>query len=215
MSSHSCLFNDSALSDQVLIFREQVVHVHRHILSAHSQHFQSLWSVESDSSLDFTFLNVSEASFISSIQAMYGSQVDVTEINAYDLFYLAHYFQITCLITLVEELLIQHFPNWTWIQKFLLRADENQDLNAIKFVGPYFDMVNDIHLEIGLALRSDSIKTLTESCLKKLSQTWLVKSLVVSIKHLIIELSQFLNIIDLFNFEVFSFNDWKELLLSL
>ncbi|KAL0235567.1 hypothetical protein GEMRC1_002149 [Eukaryota sp. GEM-RC1] len=131
------LLNEPSLSDQTLIFGKEVLQVNKNILASNSQFFRSLWYLEFadkyENPLNFSHLKVSESSFVSFIKIMYGFQVDVTQNNSYDLFYLAHYFMVERLVNQVEQILIKNFHDKTWVEEFVSRADENEDLRAIEF----------------------------------------------------------------------------------
>ncbi|KAL0235062.1 hypothetical protein GEMRC1_001644 [Eukaryota sp. GEM-RC1] len=212
----SSLYTNSSLSDQTLVFGDHNLHVCRNVLASSSNFFLSLWYMEFadkyENPVDFSHLAVSGSSFVAFISALYGVKVDVSESNVYDLFYLAHYFQADGLITQIELVMTQNLVNWTWLLCFLLRADENDDFRALKIAGPYLKMSKDILIDVGVNLKTDSIQLLTKFCDDRQLQSWLVRSLVVSICNLNFELSEFLSILNHFNLSVFSLKDWENLL---
>ncbi|KAL0236327.1 hypothetical protein GEMRC1_002909 [Eukaryota sp. GEM-RC1] len=205
----SSLFNNSSLSDQTLVFGDH---------TSTSKTFFDLWYVEcadrDNNPLDFSQLAVSDSSFVACIRALYGIKVDVSESNVYDLFYLAHYFQADPLITQIELVMSKNVVNWTWLLCFLLRADENQDLRALKIAGSYLKISKDIQIDVGVNLKTDSIQLLTKFCDDHQLQSWLVRSLVVSVCNLHFELYRFSNILNHLNLTVFSLKDWEILLLD-
>ncbi|KAL0236408.1 hypothetical protein GEMRC1_002990 [Eukaryota sp. GEM-RC1] len=203
----SSLFNNSSLSDQTLVFGDHTLHVCRNVLASSSKTFFDLWYVEcadrDNNPLDFSQLAVSDSSFVACIRALYGIKVDVSESNVYDLFYLAHYFQADPLITQIELVMSKNLVNWTWLLCFLLRADEKQDLRALKIAGSYLKISKDIQIDVGVNLKTDSIQLLTKFCDDHQLQSWLVRSLVVSVCNLNFELYQFSNILNHFSLTVF------------
>ncbi|KAL0235769.1 hypothetical protein GEMRC1_002351 [Eukaryota sp. GEM-RC1] len=201
------LFSDSSLSDQTLIFGEEVLQVNKNILASNSQFFRSLWYLEFEDKYENP-LNFSH------LKIMYGFQVDVTQNNSYDLFYLAHYFMVEKLVNKVEQILFENFHDMTWIEEFLSRADENQDLRAIEFVGPFLDKVKDINVANEINLSACSIKLLTKVCTTNQSLSWMIRSVVCSIKNSNFELSHLSNILNLANVNLLSFKEWEEFILS-
>ncbi|KAL0251901.1 hypothetical protein GEMRC1_001113 [Eukaryota sp. GEM-RC1] len=215
----SSLFNDSSLSDQTLVFNEEVIHVTKVILATNSDFFRSLWFMDfgdkHENPVDFSHLPVSQSSFVSFIKSIYGSPADITATNVYDFFYLAHYFQVELLVNSLETTLSQNLSDWSWLEKFVMRANQNQDLRALEFCGPFFKKVKNIGTNLVDNLDSDSIKVLTKFCNTNQSQSWLVKSLVSSIKNSTFELFEFSDILRLLTANVLSFKEWDELLLLL
>ncbi|KAL0246805.1 hypothetical protein GEMRC1_008012 [Eukaryota sp. GEM-RC1] len=214
----SGLFNYSLLSDQTLVFGDEVLQVNKSILAISSEYFRSLWydecSEQPECPTDLSHLKVTETTLVSFIKALYGFPIDVTETNAYDRWYLAHYFQVDKLVTQIEQILDQNFTTWSWLEGFLLQADENDDVQALEFAGPFVEKTNDFDLKTEVNLNTTSIKLLTKFCDNSQLQSWLVRALVTSIKNSKFEISQFSEFLNLFSLYVFSFKQWEQLLFS-
>ncbi|KAL0246270.1 hypothetical protein GEMRC1_007482 [Eukaryota sp. GEM-RC1] len=214
----SGLFNYSLLSDQTLVFGDEVLQVNKSILAINSEYFQSLWydecSEQHEGPTDLSHLKVTETTLVSFIKALYGFPIDVTETTAYDLWYLAHYFQVEKLVTQIEQILDQNFTTWSWLEGFLLQADENDNVQALEFGGPFVEKTIDFDLKTEVNLNTTSIKLLTKFCDNSQLQSWLVRALVTSIKNSKFEISQFSEFLNLFSLNVFSFKQWEQLLFS-
>ncbi|KAL0228676.1 hypothetical protein GEMRC1_013296 [Eukaryota sp. GEM-RC1] len=214
----SSLFNYSSLSDQTLTFGVEVLHVNKSILAISSEYFRSLWydecSEQAECHTDLSHLKVHETILVSFIKALYGFLIEVTETNAYDLWYLAHYFLVEKLVTQIEQILFQKFTSWSCLECFLLQADENDDVQALEFAGSFVETTNNFDLKTEVDLDTNSIKLLTKFCDNSQLHSWLIRALVTSIKNQKFEISQFSEFLTLFDLNILSFKQWQQLLFS-
>ncbi|KAL0252138.1 hypothetical protein GEMRC1_001350 [Eukaryota sp. GEM-RC1] len=88
--------------------------------------------------IDFSHLPVDSENFFAFIKSFFGKSFTLNESNAYNFFYLVHYFQVDKLIHHVENHLNTHLVTWAWLKPFIKEKDERNDLRALEFVGPFF-----------------------------------------------------------------------------
>ncbi|KAL0251669.1 hypothetical protein GEMRC1_000881 [Eukaryota sp. GEM-RC1] len=140
--AESIILNEPCLCNQTITFGEESIEVHRVILAAHSTYFRSLWFLEfgdrDENPIDFSHLPVDSNNFLAFIKSFFGRSFTLVESNAYDFFYLVHYFQVDELIDHVENHLNTHLVTWAWLNPFIIEADERNDLRALEFAGPFF-----------------------------------------------------------------------------
>ncbi|KAL0235183.1 hypothetical protein GEMRC1_001765 [Eukaryota sp. GEM-RC1] len=216
-SAINSIYNNSIYSDQELVFDDETINVTKVILAASSTTFTSLWYLEFKDRLenpnDFSDLKVSSSSFVSFIKSFYGFPVSLTDDNAYDFFYLAHYFQAPLLIDQVEAILATNLQRWSWLRSFVTIADKNDDLRALEFAGPYFEKVKDIEISSGSNLKTESFGVIVKFCRDNQSQSWLIKSIVESIKNSSFDTEQFPTILYKMEVKLLSYAEWDSLLL--
>ncbi|KAL0251868.1 hypothetical protein GEMRC1_001080 [Eukaryota sp. GEM-RC1] len=91
------LFNED-LADQQILFNDELLHVNRNVLALNCKFFHDLWHLDfsdkHENPLDLSNLPVSPSSLTTFFRSLYGQDAEITKDNAYDLFYLSHYFQM-------------------------------------------------------------------------------------------------------------------------
>ncbi|KAL0251486.1 hypothetical protein GEMRC1_000699 [Eukaryota sp. GEM-RC1] len=212
----SIILDDPSLCNQTITFGEESIDVHRIILAAHSTYFRSLWFLEfgdrDENPIDFSHLPVDSNHFLAFIKSFFGHSFSLNENNAYNFYYLVHYFQVDKLIVQVENHLNTNLVTWAWLKPFIKEANERNDLRALEFVGPFFSKIDDLLIDDVMAITTEGLKTLCKYCTSTQSQSWFVKSLVESILNQTFDLNEFLNILNSCSIEAFSFQQWDEFL---
>ncbi|KAL0252150.1 hypothetical protein GEMRC1_001362 [Eukaryota sp. GEM-RC1] len=212
----SIILDEPFLCNQTITFGEESIEVNKFILAAHSTYFRSLWFLEfgdrDENPIDFSHLLVDSNHFLAFIQSFFGRSFTLNENNAYDFYYLVHYFQVDKLIVQVENHLNTHLVTWAWLKPFIKEADERNDLRALEFVGPFFSKIDDLVIDDVMAITTEGLKTLCKYCTSTQSQSWFVKSTVESILNQSFDLNEFLNVLNSCSIEAFSFQQWDEFL---
>ncbi|KAL0250858.1 hypothetical protein GEMRC1_000072 [Eukaryota sp. GEM-RC1] len=212
----SIILDDPSLCNQTITFGEESIEVHRIILAAHSTYFRSLWFLEfgdrDENPIDFSHLPVDSNNFLAFIKSFFGQSFTLNENNAYDFYYLVHYFQVDKLIVQVENHLNTHLVTWVWLKPFIKEANERSDLRALEFVGPFFSKIDDLLIDDVMAITTEGLQTLSKYCTSTQSQSWFVKSMVESILNQSFDLNEFLNVLNSCSIEVFSFQQWDDFL---
>ncbi|KAL0251502.1 hypothetical protein GEMRC1_000715 [Eukaryota sp. GEM-RC1] len=212
----SIILDEPSLCNQTITFGEESIEVHRIILAAHSTYFRSLWFLEfgdrDENPIDFSHLPVDSNNFLAFIKSFFGRSFTLNENNAYDFYYLVHYFQVDKLIVQVENHLNTNLMTWAWLKPFIKEADERNDLRALEFVGPFFFKIDDLVIDDVMAITTEGLKTLCKYCTSTQSQSWFVKSMVESILNQSFDLNEFLNVLNSCSIEAFSFQQWDEFL---
>ncbi|KAL0243002.1 hypothetical protein GEMRC1_005565 [Eukaryota sp. GEM-RC1] len=139
------ILDEPSLCNQTISFGEESIEVNKSVLAAHSTYFQSLWFLEFgdklENPIDFFHLPVdSNNNNIAFLKSFFGKSFILNENNAYNFFYLAHYFQVDKLIHDVENHLNTHLLTWAWLKSFIKEADKINDLRALEFVGPFLNL---------------------------------------------------------------------------
>ncbi|KAL0252113.1 hypothetical protein GEMRC1_001325 [Eukaryota sp. GEM-RC1] len=212
----SIILDEPALCNQTITFGEESIEVHRIILAAHSTYFRSLWFLEfgdrDENPIDFSHLPVDSNNFLAFIKSFFGQSFTLNENNAYDFYYLVHYFQVDKLIVQVENHLNTNLMTWAWLKPFIKEADERSDLRALEFVGPFFSKIDDLVIDDVMAITTEGLQTLSKYCTSTQSQSWFVKSMVESILNQSFDLNEFLNVLNSSSIEAFSFQQWDHFL---
>ncbi|KAL0248987.1 hypothetical protein GEMRC1_004221 [Eukaryota sp. GEM-RC1] len=212
----SILLNEPCLSNQTISFGQESIKVNRFVLAAHSTYFRSLWFLEfsdkSENTVHFSHLPVSSNDFFSFITSFYGQPFILNENNAYDFYFLVHYFQVEKLIEQVETYLNTRLVTWAWLKLFIKAANERNDLNALKFAGPLFPMVSDGLIDDVMAITTEGFQILSKYCTSSQSLIWLIKSIVSSILNQSFNLREFLNILNSCSIKTLSCEQWDEFL---
>ncbi|KAL0252022.1 hypothetical protein GEMRC1_001234 [Eukaryota sp. GEM-RC1] len=212
----SIILDEPFLSNQTITYGETSIEVNKFVLAAHSTYFRSLWFLEfgdkHDNPIDFSHLPVSSDNFFLFIKSFFGKSFTLDESNAYNFFYLVHYFQVDKLIVHVENHLNTHLVTWAWLKPFIKEADESNDLRALEFVGPFFSKIDDLVNDDVMAITTEGLKTLVKYCTSSQSQSWFIKSMVESILNHSFDLNEFLNVLNSCSIEAFSFQQWDEFL---
>ncbi|KAL0243134.1 hypothetical protein GEMRC1_005695 [Eukaryota sp. GEM-RC1] len=207
----SIILDDSSLCNQTITFGEESIEVHRIILAAHSTYFRSLWFLEfgdrDENPIDFSHLPVHSNNFLAFIKSFFGRSFTLNENNAYNYFYLVHYFQVKALIDHVENHLNTHLMTWAWLKPFIKEADERNDLRALEFVGPFFCKIDDLMIDDVMEITTEGLQTLSKYCTSTQSQSWFIKSMVESILNQRFDLNEFLTVLNSCSIEAFSFNN--------
>ncbi|KAL0251459.1 hypothetical protein GEMRC1_000672 [Eukaryota sp. GEM-RC1] len=210
------ILDDPSLCNQTITFGEVSIEVNKFILAAHSTYFRSLWFLEfgdrDENPIDFSHLPVDSNNFLAFIKSFFGQYFTLNENNAYDFYYLVHYFQVDKLIIQVEYHLNTHLETWGWLKPFIKEADERHDLRALEFVGPFFSKIDDLVIDDVMAITTEGLKTLCKYCTSTQSQSWFVQSMVESIVNQSFDLNEFLNVLNSCSIEAFSFQQWDEFL---
>ncbi|KAL0248718.1 hypothetical protein GEMRC1_003952 [Eukaryota sp. GEM-RC1] len=214
----SSLFGEPLFFDQTIIFGERTYQVSKIVLAASSTFFRNLWFLEfkdqNENPSDFSQLPVSVESFSFIIDSFYGVEVNVTVCNCFDMYYLVHYFQVELLITQIESILTENLCDWSWLKKFVIYANENDDIRALKFAGPFFIKASELSSTDVVALSTQSVNTLVEFCTNRQSMSWLIQSMVKSIKSSCFDLDEFSSTLSLFAIDTIGYKEWDEFLLE-
>ncbi|KAL0252094.1 hypothetical protein GEMRC1_001306 [Eukaryota sp. GEM-RC1] len=212
----SIILDEPFLSNQTITFGEESIEVNKFVLAAHSTYFRSLWFLEFgdmlENPIDFSHLPISSNNFFLFIKSFYERSFTLNEDNAYEFFYLVHYFQVDKLIHHVENHLNTHLVTWAWLKPFIKEADERNDLRALEFVGPFFSKIDDLLIDDVMAITTEGFKTLVKYCTSTQPQSWFIKSMVESILNQNFDLNEFLYILNSCSIEAFSFQQWDEFL---
>ncbi|KAL0252109.1 hypothetical protein GEMRC1_001321 [Eukaryota sp. GEM-RC1] len=212
----SIILDEPALCNQTITFGEESIEVHRIILAAHSTYFRSLWFLEfgdrDENPIDFSHLPVHSNNFLAFIKSFFGRSFTLNENNAYEFYYLVHYFQVDKLIVQLENHLNTHLVTWAWLKPFIKEADERNDLRALEFVGPFFSKIDDLVIDDVMAITTEGLQTLSKYCTSTQSQSWFIKSMVESILNQSFDLNQFLTVLNSCSIEAFSFQQWDKFL---
>ncbi|KAL0250965.1 hypothetical protein GEMRC1_000179 [Eukaryota sp. GEM-RC1] len=212
----SIILDDPSLCNQTITFGEESIEVHRIILAAHSTYFRSLWFLEfgdrDENPIDFSHLPVDSNNFLAFIKSFFGRSFTLNENNAYEFFYLVHYFQVDKLIVQVENHLNTHLVTWDWLKPFIKEANERNDLRALEFVGPFFSKIDDLLIDDVMEITTEGFKTLCKYCTSTQSQSWFIKSMVESILNHSFDLNHFSFILNSCQVEVLTLQQWNEYL---
>ncbi|KAL0251490.1 hypothetical protein GEMRC1_000703 [Eukaryota sp. GEM-RC1] len=210
------ILDESSLCNQTISFGGESIAVNKSVLAAHSTYFRSLWFLEFgdklENPIDFSHLPVDSDNFIAFLKSFFGKSFTLNENNAYNFFYLVHYFQVDKLIDHVENHLKTHLVTWAWLKPFIKEADKRNDLRALQFVGPFFSKIDDVLIDDVMAITTEGLTTLVKYCTSTQSQSWFIKSMVESILNQNFDLNEFLNILNSCSIEAFSFQQWDEFL---
>ncbi|KAL0251591.1 hypothetical protein GEMRC1_000804 [Eukaryota sp. GEM-RC1] len=212
----SIILDEPSLCNQTITFGEDSMEVNRFILAAHSTYFQSLWFMKVGGSeeelIDFSHLPVRPDNFFRFIKSFFGISFTLNESNSCEFYYLVHYFQVDKLIVQVENQIKPHFVTWAWLKPFIKEADQGNDLQALEFAGPFFSKVSDLVVDDVMAITTEGLLTLSKYCTSTQSQSWFIKSMVVSLFDQNFDLTEFLNILNSCSIEALSFQQWDEFL---
>ncbi|KAL0251410.1 hypothetical protein GEMRC1_000623 [Eukaryota sp. GEM-RC1] len=106
------ILDESSLCNQTISFGGESIEVNKSVLAAHSTYFRSLWFLEFgdklENPIDFSRLSVDSDNFFDFLKSFFGKSFTLNERNAYNFFYLVHYFQVDKLIHHVENHLNTH-----------------------------------------------------------------------------------------------------------
>ncbi|KAL0249590.1 hypothetical protein GEMRC1_004820 [Eukaryota sp. GEM-RC1] len=166
----SIILNEPCLCNQTITHTEESIEVNRFILAAHSSYFRSLWFLEFGgryvNPIDFSHLHIDSHNFLAFIKSFYGQSFTLNENNAYDFYYLVHYFQVDKLIVQVENHLNTNLMTWAWLKPFIEEAKGKNDLAALDFVRPFVSKIDDV-----MAITTEGINTISRSSEILFSQT--------------------------------------------
>ncbi|KAL0250893.1 hypothetical protein GEMRC1_000107 [Eukaryota sp. GEM-RC1] len=212
----SIILDEPSLCNQTITFGEESIEVNKFILAAHSTYFRSLWFLEfgdrDENPIDFSHLPDDSNNFLAFIKSFFGRSFTLNEINAYDFYYLVHYFQVDKLVAQVENHLYTSLMTLAWLKPFIKEANKRNDLRALEFVGPFFSKIDDLLIDDVMAISTEGLKTLCKYCTSTQSQSWFVKSMVESILNQSFDLNEFLHVLTSCSIEAFSFQQWDEFL---
>ncbi|KAL0251280.1 hypothetical protein GEMRC1_000493 [Eukaryota sp. GEM-RC1] len=210
------ILDEPALCNQTISFGGESIEVNKSVLAAHSTYFRSLWFLEFgdklENPIDFSHLPVDSDNFFAFLKSFFGKSFTLNESNAYNFFYLVHYFQVDKLIHHVENHLKTHLVTWAWLKPFIKEADERNDLRALEFVGPFFSKIVDLVIDDVMAITTEGFKTLAQYCTSTQSLSWFIKSMVESILSQNFALNEFLNILNSCPAHLMSLQQWNEYL---
>ncbi|KAL0251189.1 hypothetical protein GEMRC1_000402 [Eukaryota sp. GEM-RC1] len=214
----SIILDEPSLCNQTITFGGESIEVNKSVLAAHSTYFRSLWFLEFgdklENPIDFSHLPVDSDNFFAFLKSFFGKSFTLNESNAYNFFYLVHYFQVDKLIHHVENHLNTHLVTWAWLKPFITEADERNDLRALEFVGPFFSKIDDHVIDAVMEITTEGFKTLVKYCTSTDPQSWFIKSMVSSILNQNFDLNEFLYILNSCSIEAFSFQQWDEFLFA-
>ncbi|KAL0251726.1 hypothetical protein GEMRC1_000938 [Eukaryota sp. GEM-RC1] len=210
------ILDEPSLCNQTISFGEESMDVNKSVLAAHSTYFRSLWFLEFgdklENPIEFSHLPVSSDNFFLFIKSFFGKSFTFDESNAYNFFYLVHYFQVDKLIHYVENHLSTHLVTWAWLKPFIQEANERNDLRALEFIGPFFSKIDDLLIDDVMAMNTEGLQTLAKYCTSTQSQSWFIKSMVESILNQSLDVKDFLNILNSCPVQVLSLQQWNECL---
>ncbi|KAL0228950.1 hypothetical protein GEMRC1_013570 [Eukaryota sp. GEM-RC1] len=210
------LFNEE-LSDQQLLFNEELFHVNRNVLALNCKFFHDMWYMEfkdkHETSLDLSNLPVSASSLITFLRSLYGQDANITVESAYDIFYLSHYFKCDILSFQITSALNSSLLDTQYLSNFISNANKIDDLRALLFAGPFLQKVSSFP---PLCLSTSFLVSLNENefCGSKESLCWFVKSLVKSIEEDSFDCSELEGVLNKVKIDLIEWNDWNDLLLS-
>ncbi|KAL0251085.1 hypothetical protein GEMRC1_000299 [Eukaryota sp. GEM-RC1] len=187
------------------------------ILATNSKFFANLWYLEfkdkDENPLDLSDLPVTIDSLTSILRGFYDLPFTVTKVNAYDLFYLSHYFQADKIPELLCSVLKKKFQSWDWVVNFIVGADKLEDKRALEYVGPHLnEFKTDCDYELPL-LSPSSLSVLLPFCSTSVSHRFYVKCLVMSYVENQLDKERLYEFLNSMNVELLSVSDWNELLL--
>ncbi|KAL0252035.1 hypothetical protein GEMRC1_001247 [Eukaryota sp. GEM-RC1] len=212
----SVILDELSLCNQTITLGGESIEVIKSVLAAHSTYFRSLWFLEFgdklENPIDFSHLPVDSDNFFAFLKSFFGKSFTLNESNAYNFFYLVHYFQVDKLIHHVENHLNTHLLTWAWLKPFIKEANERNDLRALEFVGPFFSKIDDLLIDDVMAITTEGFKSLVKYCTCTQSQLWFIKSMVESIINQNFDLNEFLNVLNSCSIDAFSFQQWDEFL---
>ncbi|KAL0239830.1 hypothetical protein GEMRC1_009938 [Eukaryota sp. GEM-RC1] len=94
----SIILDEPSICNQTISFDGESIEVNKSVLAAHSTYFRSLWILEFgdklDNPIDFSHLPVTSNNFFLFLKSFFGKSFNLNESNAYNYFYLVHYFQV-------------------------------------------------------------------------------------------------------------------------
>ncbi|KAL0229502.1 hypothetical protein GEMRC1_014119 [Eukaryota sp. GEM-RC1] len=141
------ILEEPSLCNQTISFGGESIEVNACVLAAHSTYFRSLWFSEIEGKLanplDFSHLPVDSDYFFTFLKSFFGKSFTLNKNNAYDFYFLVHYFQVDKLIVQVENHLNTHLMTWAWLKPFMKKANEINDLGALEFGGPFLSVIDD------------------------------------------------------------------------
>ncbi|KAL0242712.1 hypothetical protein GEMRC1_005275 [Eukaryota sp. GEM-RC1] len=213
----SDLLLDEELSDQEIIFQDDVFNVNRSVLALNCNFFRDLWFLDfkdkHEYSLDLSNLPVSPSSFTSFIHSVYGQDAEINSHNAYEIYYLSHYFKCDALSSQITSTLNSSLLNSQYLSSFISKANKEDDLRALLFAGPFIQKVSSLTT---LCLSTSFLVSINEHefCGSKESLCWFVKCLVKSIEEDSFDCSELEATLNSLKIELIGWNDWNDLLLS-
>ncbi|KAL0239916.1 hypothetical protein GEMRC1_010024 [Eukaryota sp. GEM-RC1] len=170
------ILDEPSICNQTVSFDGESIEVNKSVLAAHSTYFRSLWFLEFGDKLgnpiDFSHLPVTSDNFFLFVKSFFGKSFNLNESNAYNYFYLVHYFQVDKLIDHVENHLNTHLATWAWLKPFVKEADERNDLRALEFVGSLFSKIDDMMIDDMITISTEGLNTLSKYCTSTQSQSW-------------------------------------------
>ncbi|KAL0251752.1 hypothetical protein GEMRC1_001192 [Eukaryota sp. GEM-RC1] len=207
----SIILDEPSLCNQTISFGGESIEVNKSVLAVHSTYFRSLWFLEFgdklENPIDFSHLPVDSDNFFAFLKSFFGKSFTLNESNAYNFFYLVHYFQVDKLIHHVENHLNTHLVTWAWLKPFIKEASERNDLRALDFIGPFFSKIDDLLIDDVMAITTEGFKTLVKYCTCTESLSWFIKSMVESILNQDFDFKEFVNVLNSFSIEVFHMNN--------
>ncbi|KAL0252134.1 hypothetical protein GEMRC1_001346 [Eukaryota sp. GEM-RC1] len=163
------ILDEPSLCNQTISFGGESIDVNKSVLAAHSIYFRSLWFLEFgdklENSIDFSHLPVDSDNFLAYLKSFFGKSFTLNESNAYNFFYLVHYFQVDKLIHHVENHLNTHLVTWAWLKPFIKEANERNDLRALEFFGPFSSKIDDLVIDDVMTITTEGSKILSKFCL--------------------------------------------------
>ncbi|KAL0229236.1 hypothetical protein GEMRC1_013855 [Eukaryota sp. GEM-RC1] len=215
MSSSFGFSSSKLLSD--LLFNDELLYVNRNVLALNCKYFHDMWYMEftdkHETSLDLSNLPVSASSLITFLRSLYGQDATITIENAYDIFYLSHYFKCDVLSFQITSALNSSLLNTQYLSNFISNANKTDDLRALLFAGLFIHKVSSLR---PLCLSTSFLVSINESefCGSKESLCWFVKSLVKSIEEDYFDCSELEGVLNLIKIDLIEWIEWNELLLS-
>ncbi|KAL0251790.1 hypothetical protein GEMRC1_001002 [Eukaryota sp. GEM-RC1] len=210
------LFNED-LADQQILFNDELLHVNRNVLALNCKFFHDLWHLDfcdkHENPLDLSNLPVSTSSLTTFFRSLYGQDAEITKDNAYDLFYLSHYFKCDALSSQITSSLNSSLVDSQYLSTFISEANKVDDLRALLFAGPFIQKVSSFP---PLCLSTSYLVSINENefCGSKESLCWFVRSLVKSIEDDSFDCSELEGVLNSIKIDLFDWNDWNELLLE-
>ncbi|KAL0251660.1 hypothetical protein GEMRC1_000872 [Eukaryota sp. GEM-RC1] len=213
----SILFNEQ-FSDQQLVFKDSTFPVVKCILATNSQFFANLWYLEfkdkDENPLDLSDLPVDVDSITSILRGFYDLPFTVTKENAYDFFWLSHYFQADKIPELLCGILEEEFQSWEWVVNFIVGADKLEDKRALECVGPHLNEFKTDCLSKLPLLSPSSLSVLLPFCSTSVSHRFFVECMVMSYIESQLHQEQLHNLLNSMNIELLSVSEWNEFLLK-
>ncbi|KAL0250889.1 hypothetical protein GEMRC1_000103 [Eukaryota sp. GEM-RC1] len=214
----SSLLLNEQFSDQQIVFKDSMFPVIKGILAANSKFFANLWYLEfkdkDENPLDLSNLSVDVDCLTSILRGFYDLPFTVTKENAYDLFYLSHYFRADRISELICSILEEEFQSWEWVVNFIVGADKLEDKRALEYVCPHLkEFKTDCDYELPL-LSPSSLSVLLPFCSTSVSHRFFVQCMVMSYVENQLDKEQLHDLLNSMIIELLSVLEWNLLLIN-